>query len=111
MEAEPLAQITEHKIEDFVQKVIIFRFGLPHTIITDNGRQFDNNNFREFCARFHITHRLTSIGHPQSNGEVEVINQIILRGLKTRLNEAKGFWVKELHSVLWAYRTIPHVPI
>ena len=87
-------------MEDFVQKSIIFRFGLPHTIITDNGRQFDNRDFRDFCTRFHITHRLTSVGHPQSNGEVEVTNWIILHGLKTRLNEAKGLWVDELGSVL-----------
>ena len=66
VEAEPLAQITERKMEDFIQKSIIFRFRLPHTIITDNGRQFDNQDFKDFCARFHIRHRLTSVGHPQS---------------------------------------------
>ena len=37
-------------MEDFVQKSIIFRFGLPHTIITDN------QDFRDFYAKFHITH-------------------------------------------------------
>ena len=110
VEAEPLAQITERKMEDFVQKSIIFRFGLPHTIITDNGRQFDNQDFKDFCARFHIRHRLTSVGHPQSNGEVEVTNRTLLHGLKTRLNEAKGLWVDELGSVLWAYRTTPRIP-
>ena len=73
-----------------MQKSIIFMFGLPNTIITDNGRQFDNQDFRDFCARFQITHRLISVGHPQSNGEVEVTNWTILHGLKTRLNEAKG---------------------
>ncbi|XP_073108680.1 uncharacterized protein [Elaeis guineensis] len=54
--------------------------------------------------------RLISVGHPQSNDEVEVTNRTILHGLKTRLNEAKGFWVEELPSVLWAYRMMPRVP-
>ena len=98
-------------MEDFVQKSIIFRFGLPHTIVTDNGRQFDNRDFRKFCARFYIIHRLTSIGHPQSNDEVEVTNRTILHELKTRLHEAKGLWVEELNSVLWAYRTTLRIPI
>ena len=56
-------------------------------------------------------HRLTSVGHPQSNDEVEVTNRTILHGLKIRLNEAKGLWIEELNSVLWAYRTTPYVPI
>ena len=38
VEAEPLAQITKNKMEDFIQKSIICRFDLPHTIITDNSR-------------------------------------------------------------------------
>ena len=38
-------------------------------------------------------------------------NQTILHGLKTQLNTARGLWVEELHSILWAYRTIPRIPI
>ena len=37
-------------------------------------------------------------------------NRTILHGLKIRLNEAKGLWVDELNSVLWAYRMTPHIP-
>ncbi|KAM1382419.1 hypothetical protein ACFX2F_034892 [Malus domestica] len=53
-EVEPLATITEAKIEDFVWKNILCRFGIPNTIVTDNGRQFDNNKFRMFCSKFNI---------------------------------------------------------
>ena len=111
VEAEPLAQITEGKVESFVKNSTIFRFGIPHVIITDNGRQFDNPKFKDFCARYHIQHRLTSVAHPQSNGEAEVTNRTILHGLKTRLNAAKGLWAEELTSVLWAYRTTPRTAI
>ena len=38
VEAEPLAKITEVKVQDFVWKSIVCRFGLPRTLITDNGR-------------------------------------------------------------------------
>ncbi|MCI67704.1 putative protein NYNRIN-like, partial [Trifolium medium] len=31
-----------------------------------------------------------------------------MRGLKRRLDEAKGKWTEELDSVLWSYRTTPH---
>ena len=31
-----------------------------------------------------------------------------MNGLKKRLDDAKGKWVKELSHVLWTYRTTPH---
>jgi len=37
IEAEPLAKITAANMQNFVWKVIC-RYGIPHTIITDNGR-------------------------------------------------------------------------
>ncbi|KAM2161972.1 hypothetical protein ACFX1Q_039819 [Malus domestica] len=37
-EVEPLATITEAKIEDFVWKNILYRFGIPNAIVTNNGR-------------------------------------------------------------------------
>ena len=55
-------------------------------------------------------YKLTSVGHPQSNGEVKVTNRTILYGLKTRLNETKDLQVKELYSILWAYRITSHIP-
>ena len=97
-------------MKDFIQKSIIYRLDLPHTIITDNDRQFDNQNFKEFCAKFYITYKLTSINHPQSNGEVKMTNRTILHGFKTRLNEAKDLWVEELYPILWAHRTTPRIP-
>lgn len=49
----------------------------------------------------------TDVAHPQANGQVEVINIILLDGLKKRLEHEKTSWVEELPSVLWVYRTTP----
>ncbi|KAM1522606.1 hypothetical protein ACFX10_012706 [Malus domestica] len=76
-EVEPLATITEAKIEDFVWKNILCRFGIPNAIVTDNGRQFDNNKFRMFYSKFNIHLCFASPAHPQSNGQAEAINKII----------------------------------
>ncbi|XP_016199394.1 uncharacterized protein LOC107640385 [Arachis ipaensis] len=50
-------------------------------------------------------------GAPQTNGQVEAANKVILRGLKRRLNQKKGAWADKLASVLWSYRTIPQSSI
>ena len=49
MEAESVAMILEAKIKSFIWKNIICRFGIPNTIISDNGKQFDNPKFQKFC--------------------------------------------------------------
>ena len=42
VEAEVLAIIIETKVQNFVWKNIVCRFGIPRTIISDNGRQLDS---------------------------------------------------------------------
>ncbi|KAK2999703.1 hypothetical protein RJ639_023129 [Escallonia herrerae] len=85
-EAESLATITSAKCEDFFWKNVVCHFGVPRALVVDNGKQFDNNNFRTFCTNLSIDLRFTSVAHPQSNSA----------------------WVDELPKVLWAYRTSPH---
>lgn len=70
--------------------------------MTNNYQQFDNQAFREFYAELHIYHQFTSVGHPQTNGEAEVMNRMIIQGLKTMLDEAKDMWMEEL-NILWVY--------
>ena len=45
VEAEPLATITESQVERFVWRNLITRFGLPQSIVTDNGPQFAGRKF------------------------------------------------------------------
>ena len=90
VEAEALATITEARIQNFVWKNIICRFGIPLKIILDNGRQFDNQGFRDFCSGLGIKNQYSSPGHPQANGQTEVTNQTLVRIIKTKLDEAKG---------------------
>ncbi|XP_057456689.1 uncharacterized protein LOC130747692 [Lotus japonicus] len=62
---------------------------------------------RDFCAEMRIENRFASVEHPQSNGQVEAANKVILNGVKKRLGEAKGLWADELITVVWAYNTTP----
>ncbi|CAL9004778.1 unnamed protein product [Prunus brigantina] len=78
-EAEPLATITSTKVQSFVWRHIVCRFGIPHTLITDNGKQFDCNGFRTFCSNLKINLRFSSPAHPQANGQVEAVNKLLKR--------------------------------
>ena len=110
VEAEALTMITEARIQSFVWKNIICRFRIPMTIISDNERQFDSQAFRDFCSGLGIKNQFSSPGHPQANGQTEVINRTLLKIIKTKLDDAKGAWPEELPNVLWAYRTTARTP-
>ena len=106
MEAKPLATITEKRICSFVWRNIIYRYGIPKVLVSDNGKQFENSAFRNFCLELGTSTQ----AHPQANEQVEVTNRSLLKIIKTRLEGAKGIWPDDLPSVLWAYRTTARTP-
>ncbi|XP_020239391.1 uncharacterized protein LOC109818355 [Cajanus cajan] len=69
--------------------------------------KFVDQKFNKFLQDLGIKHRFTSVEHPQSNGQAEAANKVILSELKKRLGTAKGTWAEELLEVLWAYRCTP----
>ena len=73
--------------------------------MSDNGKQFDNPKFRDFCAELGIKNYYSSPTHPQSNRQAEVTIRTLKAALKTKLEDLKGKWVEYLPKVLWAYRT------
>ena len=110
MEAEAYASIKEKDVTKFVWKNIICRFGIPQTIIADNSPQIDSIAFLNFCLELNIRNSYSTPRYPQSNGQAEATNKMLIIALKKRLEQAKGKWVEELPDVLWAYRTTPGRP-
>ncbi|XP_042939501.1 uncharacterized protein LOC122274533 [Carya illinoinensis] len=47
-ETEPLATITGKAVKKFLWKNVVYRFGIPHSSVTDNGHQFDSDHYREW---------------------------------------------------------------
>jgi len=59
------------------------------------------------CAEVGIKQVFASAEHPQTNGLVVSANRILLRGLKRRLEKAKGAWAEEVQRIVWAFHTTP----
>ena len=109
VEVMPISNNEAIMVVKFLKK-IIYRFGYPHSIITDNGTNMSLGETEIFCAENGIRLDVASIAHPQANGQVERANQELLKGLKPRLRvpclRAAGAWVEELPSVCGV--SIPH---
>ena len=105
VEAEVLASITLVKIKEFVYKNIICQYEVPHTIISDNDKQFEYNEFKKFCNNLQIKKVFSSVAQPQANRQIEAVNKAINHNLKMKLKNLNGRWADELPEVLWAYKS------
>ncbi|GKE71930.1 reverse transcriptase domain-containing protein, partial [Tanacetum coccineum] len=104
IEAKAVATITGNQVKKFVWDNIVCRFGLPGEIISDNGKQFRDNLFKDWCEKLCIRQCFTSVKHSQANGLVERENRSLGEGIKARLDERSKDWIEELPHVLWAHR-------
>ena len=100
IEAETFTSIKDKDITQFVWKNIVCRFGIPGSIVSDNGLQFDNRVCKNFCQKLKIKNLYSTPRYPQRNGLAAASNKTLLTALKKRLDSAKGKWVDELLRVL-----------
>ena len=68
IEVKPIKKLDGKTAVKFLEDVIN-RYGYPHSIITDNGSNFTKGAFQQFCAAKGIRLDLSSVAHPQSNGD------------------------------------------
>jgi transposase InsO family protein len=110
VEVRPITNLRVEQAVTFFTN-IIYQFGVPNSIITDNGSQFTGRKFLEFCDKFHIRVEWPAVAHPQTNDQVERANSMILQRLKPRifdrLNKSGRKWLQELPAVVWSLRTTP----
>jgi hypothetical protein len=111
VEAAPVTTQDSKAAINFI-KSIVFRFGVPHSIITDNVTNFTSKEFKDYCEGLRIKLKFASVAHPKTNRQVEKANGLICNGIKKRLlaplEKAKHAWIDELPFVLWSLRTTPN---
>lgn len=107
VEAKPLSNIQDQDMKRFVWQNIVTRFGVPYTLILNNGLQFDSKAFRRYYCELGIRNGYSTPAYPQSNGQAKAINKVIVDGLKKRLDKAKAKCADEIPYILWACCTTP----
>ncbi|CAM4735482.1 unnamed protein product [Leuciscus chuanchicus] len=87
----------------------VFRvYGIPEDIVTDRGTQFTSQVWKAFCKHLDINVSLTSGYHPQSNGQVERLNQEIGRYLRSYCSHEQHRWADFLPWAEYAQNSLTH---
>ena len=85
-----------HKDQGVRHKNIVYQYGVPHTIVSNNGTQFDYDEFKEFCDDLQIKKVFSSVARTQANGQVKAANKAIKHNLKMKFKNLKGRWSDDL---------------
>ncbi|XP_047260148.1 uncharacterized protein K02A2.6-like, partial [Capsicum annuum] len=104
VEATSYRAVTKKVVVDFVRNNLICRFGVPESIITDNGANLNSYLMKEICDQFKIVHHNSTAYRPQMNGAIEAANRNIKKILRKMVKNDRS-WHEMLPYALLGYRT------
>ncbi|KAJ4746577.1 hypothetical protein LUZ62_080982 [Rhynchospora pubera] len=109
-EAEAYKEIRAEDVVRFFKKHVLYRFGTPRRIISDNGTAFKSIKVYHFARQHKIDWRYSSIYNPRANGLAEAFNKTLVRLLRKMIGKTYREWHEKLPEALWAYRTTERTP-
>ena len=87
IEAVPLKNMTHKEVISFVLGHIVYRFGIPQTLTTDQGPAFMSHQFKEFAKSLQIKLLNSSPYYAQANGQAESSNKVLIKLIKKKITE------------------------
>ena len=106
--ATPLREATALTVASAFIDVWIASYGIPDSVLTDNGPQFASVYYQGILGLIGIASNYASPYHPQTNGQVERYNRTLVRQLRCCIAEHQSDWDSYLFLLTTAYSTQVH---
>ncbi|VDI21707.1 Hypothetical predicted protein [Mytilus galloprovincialis] len=91
----------------FVERIVTI-FGVPLSIHSDQGSNFESNVFKEMCIILGIHKTRTTPFRPKSDGMVEKSNSTIETMLSAFVSKHQRDWDEYIYLLMLAYRSSEH---
>jgi cleavage and polyadenylation specificity factor subunit 1 len=104
LEVAPLRNISAQACADAFLFTWVSRFGVPETIVSDQGTQFESALFHNMLDALGIKRLRSTAYHPQTNGAVERSHRTLKNALRTLCSEGAD-WEEKLPLALLSLRT------
>jgi transposase InsO family protein len=100
--------MTHKELINFVLQHIVYRFGIPQTLTTDQGAAFMSHQFKDFEKSLRIKLLNSSSYYAQANGQAESSNKVLIKLTKKKIADEPKRWHEVLSEALWAHRVSQH---
>lgn len=77
---------------NFISENVVYRFGIPKRLLSDNGTPFVNSEVRQLCEEYGIDHVRSTPYYLQGNGQAEATNKTLLRILSRMVYKEPKRW-------------------
>lgn len=101
----PLRSATAPAVTEKVEENIFLIYGVPQTVICDNGVQFRSKLFSKLCENYNVKISYTPLYHAQSN-PVERYNRTVKTMISCFVKDNHKVWSKLLPKINCAIRTL-----
>uniref|UniRef100_A0A2N9J4N8 Uncharacterized protein n=1 Tax=Fagus sylvatica TaxID=28930 RepID=A0A2N9J4N8_FAGSY len=105
-----LKEVKKENVVNFIRTHLIYRYGVPRYIMTDNGKPFYNSLMDQLCEKFGFKQYKSSMYNAPANGLAEAFNKTLCNLLKKVVERSKRDWHERIGEALWAYRTTYRTP-
>ena len=86
----------------------INRFGCPHSLHSDQGRNFESKLLEQLLHFLKVDKTRTTPFHPQSNAVIERLKKTLQNMLAKCIKEKQSNWLQQLPYVMMAYWSSVH---
>ena len=107
IEIAALKEKNAENIVEFIYTKIILNHGCPNTILSDNGREFNNTMVRLLCEKLRVNKKYSSPYRPQTNGLVERTNRTLIAIISKYVEENGVEWDECLNTIRFHYNIRP----
>lgn len=87
IEAIPLTNVDQEAVIEFIQRHIIYKFGIPETITTDQGSVFTGRKVQEFSKEMGFKLLTSTPYYAQDNGQLEAANKVVIGLIKKHVGK------------------------
>ena len=107
VELFPMRTATAKNVAKRLENEVFCRFGVPDTIVSDHGSQFESKLLKKLCKEWKIRHAFTSVYHPSPN-QAERTNKTLIQMIRAYVKDNHRSWDENLPKIALAMRTMVH---
>ena len=106
--AVPLRDKSAISVAEALMANVFCNIGLCRQIVSDLGREFQNEIIQQLCQLLHINQLRTTSYRPNTNGRVERVHRSLNSLMAKVVSETQRDWCRHLPACVMAYNVSKH---